>query len=369
VSSLEAHSAATLFPLLEGEELQDLAEDIRRNGLDQSIVLHEGKVLDGRNRLRACEIAGVEPRFTQWEGTGDPTDWVVSTNLHRRHLTTSQRALIAVELKRIYEQSRPLCLPASDAPGAAPDSEGDALSAGPRPAESITEGHDLKRGRGPNAAVASGGAPVAPPDPARIDRSADKAARRAHVSRATVERAQKVVSDGAAELLDAVRAGAVTISRAAELAKLPPEQQREAVVRDKATPRPRAGRPRRATRVAPELVVEPAGPLDLTEFKAAYKRGPHHSKRTPLHEVPRLRQVEATAKLVLRAWTWINMEWDNDHRGDMRFALDEAKTMTPLIAQFVERLGALVFAASGERDAFDEDEEEAPPEGEGKKTT
>ena len=78
---LEVHPAAGLFPLLEGDELQDLAEDIRKNGLDQSIVLHEGKVLDGRNRLRACEIAGVEPRFTQWAGGGDPTDWVVSTNL------------------------------------------------------------------------------------------------------------------------------------------------------------------------------------------------------------------------------------------------------------------------------------------------
>jgi hypothetical protein len=209
---------------------------------------------------------------------------------------------------------------------------------------------------------------VAPPDTSRADKAAAKAARRAHVSRTTVERAQKVVSDGAAELVDAVRAGDVTITRAAELAKLPPEQQREAVVRDRAAPRP-TGRPRRAKKTAPEPALEQVAPLNLAEFKAAYKRGPHHSKRTAIHEVPRLKQIEATAKLVLRAWNWINMEWDADHREDMRFALDQAKTMTPLVEQFVERLGAIVFTASGERDAFDEDDEEAPLETEGKKAT
>jgi hypothetical protein len=188
------------------------------------------------------------------------------------------------------------------------------------------------------------------------------------VSRASVERAQKVVTDGAAELVDAVRAGDLTISRAAELAKLPPEKQREAVVRDKAAP-PRGGRPRRSKRPATEPSLDQVPPLNLAEFKASYKRGPHHSKRSPIHEVARLKQIEMTAKLVLRAWNWINMEWDADYREDMRFALDQAKTMTPLIEQFVERLGGIVFTASGERDAFDEEDEDAPPEADGKTRT
>lgn len=93
------HPAASLFPLIDGTELEALANDIRKHGLLDPIVLYEGKVLDGRNRLRACELAGVEPRFVEWNQDGQtPTEWVVSENLHRRHLTTGQRAALALDL-------------------------------------------------------------------------------------------------------------------------------------------------------------------------------------------------------------------------------------------------------------------------------
>jgi len=49
------------------------------------------KFLDGRNRLAACRIAKVKPRFVEWDGTGSPLQWVISENLIRRHLTSSQR--------------------------------------------------------------------------------------------------------------------------------------------------------------------------------------------------------------------------------------------------------------------------------------
>ena len=63
------------------DELQALAADIKERGLLQDIVLHEGKILDGRNRNKACKIAGVKPRFVQWPGKGSPLAWVISTNL------------------------------------------------------------------------------------------------------------------------------------------------------------------------------------------------------------------------------------------------------------------------------------------------
>jgi hypothetical protein len=94
---MDAHPATNLFPMMSDADLQDLADDIGRQGLLQPIILHEGLILDGRNRLKACELAGVEPRFEEWAPTDSPFAWVISTNLHRRHLTTTQREAIAVE--------------------------------------------------------------------------------------------------------------------------------------------------------------------------------------------------------------------------------------------------------------------------------
>ena len=98
------HPACKLFPLLGETELQELADDIKENGLQNAIVLHDGKVLDGQNRLAACKLAGIEPTFVEWKGTGSPLHWVVSQNLMRRHLSASQRAAVALELLPMLEK-------------------------------------------------------------------------------------------------------------------------------------------------------------------------------------------------------------------------------------------------------------------------
>ncbi len=107
-AKLEAHPAAELFPLIEGAEFQELVEDIRANGLRTPILLHpDERVLDGRNRLRACLAAGVEPRFETWDGNGSPFELVVSLNLRRRHLNESQRAMLAARIKdTLAEEAR-----------------------------------------------------------------------------------------------------------------------------------------------------------------------------------------------------------------------------------------------------------------------
>ena len=84
------HPIASMFPLIGGDELDQLREDIRDHGLREPIVIYEGKILDGRNRWRACIHAGVEPRFERYEGD-DPLAYVVSLNLRRRHLSTDQK--------------------------------------------------------------------------------------------------------------------------------------------------------------------------------------------------------------------------------------------------------------------------------------
>ena len=97
MNDFEFHPVADLFPLMQGTEFEDLVNDIKQNGLREPVWLYENKVLDGRNRLRACNAAGVEPRFREYDGD-DPVGFAVSLNLHRRHLTDDQRKAIAAWL-------------------------------------------------------------------------------------------------------------------------------------------------------------------------------------------------------------------------------------------------------------------------------
>jgi hypothetical protein len=96
--ALQVHPAALAFPEMSAAELRGMADDIRNNGLACAIV-HDpaGLLLDGRNRLKACEIAGVQPRFETYKGD-NPVGFIISANLRRRHLSESQRALVASKL-------------------------------------------------------------------------------------------------------------------------------------------------------------------------------------------------------------------------------------------------------------------------------
>jgi N6-adenosine-specific RNA methylase IME4 len=88
----------------EPERLAELAEDIRRHGLIEPIVLHGGKLLDGRNRLEACRLAGIEPRFEEHDG--DPVAYVRSMNAMRRDLTSDQRRACLVDLEDLETDHR-----------------------------------------------------------------------------------------------------------------------------------------------------------------------------------------------------------------------------------------------------------------------
>jgi hypothetical protein len=90
---LELHPLCTLFPRLAGAEYAALVADIAAQGLRQPITLLDGMVLDGANRYRACLDAGVSPRFVEFDGAS-PGAFVLSSNLHRRHLSPGQHAAI-----------------------------------------------------------------------------------------------------------------------------------------------------------------------------------------------------------------------------------------------------------------------------------
>lgn len=86
-------------------ELKELAEDITANGLIIPLVYIGDVLVDGRNRLRACEIAGVQPTRQQLPADYSEAqilDYVVSANIHRRHLSPSQKAMLATALEQLY---------------------------------------------------------------------------------------------------------------------------------------------------------------------------------------------------------------------------------------------------------------------------
>nr|WP_328825762.1 ParB N-terminal domain-containing protein [Streptomyces ureilyticus] len=101
---IESHPTTSLIPLLDEDELAALAHDIQENGLLQPIVLdRQGRILDGRARLTACERAGTKPVFVTFEGD-TPDVYVLSVNLRRRSLTKGQSAMITVKARSVSEQ-------------------------------------------------------------------------------------------------------------------------------------------------------------------------------------------------------------------------------------------------------------------------
>jgi len=101
-TTIPDHPLSELFPLMEEPELTALAADIQANGLRTPILLFDDQILDGRNRYRACLLAGVEPVTAEFAGE-DPLQFVLSANLHRRHLNESQRALVAAKITNLGE--------------------------------------------------------------------------------------------------------------------------------------------------------------------------------------------------------------------------------------------------------------------------
>ncbi len=103
------HELSSLFPLMEGEEFNDLVEDIKEHGLLEPIVLYEGTILDGRNRYRACKQLKKALKFRNLPTNITPLDFIISENIKRRHLTIAQRSevgllLLAEEEKKAKER-------------------------------------------------------------------------------------------------------------------------------------------------------------------------------------------------------------------------------------------------------------------------
>jgi N6-adenosine-specific RNA methylase IME4 len=105
--SYEVHPSAARFPL-KPDEVASMGESIREHGQEEDIVTYQGMILDGRTRLSGCHLAGVEPRFREWNGEcGTPVTYIGVKNLERRHMETGQRAMIGADLREdLLEESK-----------------------------------------------------------------------------------------------------------------------------------------------------------------------------------------------------------------------------------------------------------------------
>lgn len=105
VFEFAAHPAADVFPMLADDELNELAADIKANGLVHPIVVKDGLLIDGRNRREACRRAGVVPTTIELNGA-DPLAYIISTNIKRRHLNKGQQAMAVAMIRPEKHQGK-----------------------------------------------------------------------------------------------------------------------------------------------------------------------------------------------------------------------------------------------------------------------
>ena len=191
----EFHPFANVFPLLDGDDLGTLTEDIRENGQREPVILYDGKILDGRNRYRACVELGIPAIFDHSKASNDEEALreSVSRNLRRRHLTPTQRALAGARLLPMFEEiAREKLVHCG-------------LNYGAKP------GIDYRTNQKP-------GAPVPQASDERDPRARDQAAAAVGAGARSVQSAKKVLND-APDLVPALEAGHIQVFQAAKLAK------------------------------------------------------------------------------------------------------------------------------------------------------
>jgi ParB family chromosome partitioning protein len=100
---VDFHPIANIFPLMTDEEYRALVADISEHGQREAIWTYCGQIIDGRNRYRACAELGLKPIMREWDGDGSLVAFVLSMNLHRRHLSSSQKAVVALDVLPMLE--------------------------------------------------------------------------------------------------------------------------------------------------------------------------------------------------------------------------------------------------------------------------
>ncbi len=182
------HETAAIFPLMREADYAALVADIRERGQLEAIWTWNGKVIDGRHRLRACKELGLTPKTREWDGQGSLLEFVISVNLRRRHLKENQRAMVAARMLPHFEAE-------------------------------VQKKEHLRKVEGTQDL-----SPESSPEGRQAREHAGKCL---NISGRSVSRACIVLQKGVPELISRVDQGVITVVPAAKIAALPhPEQLR-----------------------------------------------------------------------------------------------------------------------------------------------
>ena len=189
---MQMHALADIPPSMSEAQFAALRDDIKANGLLTPIVMFEGKVLDGRHRLRACQELGIDPRFEQYEGTEEQAaSYVCSVNVARRHMNPAQLGICAAKLKGWFAERAKARQQAGLKNGAAP-----------------VQTNWSERGGGDQG------------------NAREQAAKAVGVGSGTVHRAEVVLRDAVKEVVSKVEEGGMSLHEAFTVSSLPVDTQR-----------------------------------------------------------------------------------------------------------------------------------------------
>jgi len=160
---VRVHPAADLFPMLTGDDFKALVEDVKKHGVYFATVYQGNVLLDGRNRLAAAEEAGLGledvPRVDLPESQS-AIEFIATSNLKRRHLSTGERAELAVKLVPLFKaeaadrQKTGRALAPDGAKGKATAAAAKAAGVSPRTVERKLKAKGLTKARKPSVATA-----------------------------------------------------------------------------------------------------------------------------------------------------------------------------------------------------------------------
>ncbi len=193
IKEYKFHKVANLLPLHKAE-IEEMAKDIKKNGLLDPIILYQGKILDGRQRYLACKKIGKMPTYCELDSDiKDIVSFVISKNLKRRHLSLAEKAIVIGEAAALWEEM----------------------------------GKEAKERQGKRTDLTSR------PPGLKVRQSRDELGKIAGISGRSAERGRNIVKKGIPELVESVKTETIPLTTGERIAKLPRKEQPEAVKKEK----------------------------------------------------------------------------------------------------------------------------------------